>query len=255
MTEFTKVDMDITRYKPKMKPVYVGSIADLRFIPFVAGKETVQVKADGEFNFIHVYKDGAYALNRFGRMTRDLPALKELHALFLKNAADMGEADLLAEMYAVDDDGKPLSLPNFIHYLKGGDPKLHNNIHLGIFQMITAVRDSAVIFPMLEKAFSGKLVHVLDYIVPWDFTDLENYWQQKVVSEGYEGLVIRVNGDTYKAKPNCDVDAVIIGVNKNNKGYARGLAKSVKVALMPTENTFMELGDATIPSEAEARKE
>lgn len=262
MTKFTKVDLDITQYKPRMKPVYVSDVSDLEAIPFDAGKTTVQVKADGEFNLIHIDRKQIYAVNRFGRKTEDLPALRELHVLFLKHETE--QAEILAEIYAVDESGKPVTLPNFIHYLKGGDKSLQSRIHLGMFDLIknvdsigtinpSKIMDSIARFKSLRN-LNGKLCHVLEYIIPKDWEEVENYYEQKVNKEGWEGLVVRSNGDTWKAKPNRDVDAVIIGINKNNKGYAKGLAKSVRVALMRDDGSFVELGDATVASEAEARE-
>lgn len=256
--KFTKVELDITEHKPKMKPIYVSSVKDLRAIPVAFGKTaTVQVKADGEFNFIHIDKNECYAINRFGRKTEDLPALRELHKLFHRHP--YVQVELLAEMYGVDESGKPVSLPNFIHYLKGNNKSLHERIHLGIFDILSADGWSANALQSRKKLeiiyenFNGKLVHVLQYIIPKTQEIIETYYEDKI-KEGWEGLVIRVNGDTYKAKPNRDVDAVIIGINKNTKGYEKGLAKSIRVALMRDDGSFVELGDATVPSEAEARE-
>lgn len=251
MTKFSKVDLDVTEFKPKMKPVYVGKLADLRAIPYAWGNTTIQCKADGEFNYIHIDQKQCVAVNRFGRLTEGLPALRELYTRFLAKA-DSEQVDLLAEMYAVDENEKPLNLPTFVHYLKGNDPTLHNRIRLGIFAFAReTISNSKAVFKILE-GLNGKFCHVLDYIVPKNVAEVEAYWQRKVVEEGYEGLVIRINGETYKAKPNCDIDAVIIGINKNTKGYEKGLAKSVKVALMREDGNFVELGDATVPSVAEA---
>lgn len=257
MTKFTKTIIDITHYKPKMKPIYVTDIFDLQAAPFEAGKTTAQVKADGEFNLIHMDRNEIYAVNRFKRKTEDLPALKELHKLFKE--LDATQAEILGEMYAVDENGKPLPLPTFIHYLKGGDESLHARIHIGIFDLLSVdgVNNSfspTVKFEMLKNSFNGKLVHVLEYIVPQTWEEVEAFYATKVTKEGWEGLVIRTNGSTYKAKPNQDVDAVIIGINHNTKGYEKGLAKSVKVALMRDDGNFVELGDATVASELEARE-
>lgn len=262
MIEFTKMERDITEFKPKMHAVYVKNLADLRTIPFRIG-ETAQVKADGEFSLIHVDRESAYAINRFGRKTENLPALEELHVQFLR-FPKLKEAEFLAELYAIDGQtGKPLPLPKFIHLLKGGDAREHIWIRIGLFDFVKLVGDgevspkyfdSSTKFRILKDFESDlKLVHVLDYIMPKDAKAVEAYYAQKVDKDGWEGLVIRTNGDTYKAKPNCDVDAVIIGINKNNKGYSKGIAKSVKVALMPTEGSFVELGDATVAREDEAR--
>lgn len=267
MVKFTKVNTDITQYKPKMKPIYVKQPDDLQAIPFEFGKTTVQLKADGEFTYVHLDKQGVYAINRFGRKTEDLPALTELWEGFM-GVQSATEMEVLGELYAVDLNGKPLPLPKFIHYLKGNDGYTairHANIHLGIFDVLKiTMRGKETVYPQKNFASSnrrfelaarfekGNLANVLPYYTPKDMDEVYDIWVEKVVNEGWEGLVIR-NGETYKAKPNCDVDAVIIGVNKNTKGYEKGIAKSVVVALMNDEGNFVVLGDATVPSEAEAR--
>lgn len=263
MTKFTKTDKDITAFKPKMKPIYVGKMTDLiEPLPKnVVGKGTLQVKADGEFNYVYIDRDRVYAVNRFGRKTEGLPALKELHMQFLKYEY-LESCELLAEMYAVDENGKTLTLPQFIHYLKGHDKSLHNYIHLGLFDFIKfrsnvvgkvkgKNHDSEARFRMLE-GLNGKLCHVLEWVKPKNWEEVEDFYKVKVDKEGWEGLVIRANGDTWKAKPNRDVDAVILGINKDNKSYGRGLAKSVRVGLLRDDGTFAVLGDATVPSNAEA---
>ena len=258
MTNFTKTTRDITEYKPKMKPIYVSKTQDLHKVSITYGQTTIQVKADGEFNLIHMDKKEAYALNRFGRKTTDLPALNELYNNFKATEAD--EIELLAEMYAKNDNGEPLPLPTFIHYLKGDDVSNHKKIHLGLFtllyfkvgKVIRKQESSKTNFKLMES-LNGKLCHILDYIVPRNKQEIEAYWYQKVVKEKWEGLIIR-NGETYKAKPNQDIDAVIIGINKNSKGYKKQLAKSVKVALMNENGNFIELGDSVVPTEQEAQE-
>jgi ATP-dependent DNA ligase len=75
-----------------------------------------------------------------------------------------------------------------------------------------------------------------------------------VVQLKWEGLVIRLNGDIWKVKPNCDVDVAIIGVNKNNKGYEEGKAKSLKMALMNEEGDYVEIGDCSGIGEEESKQ-
>jgi ATP-dependent DNA ligase len=57
-----------------------------------------------------------------------------------------------------------------------------------------------------------------------------------------------------KVKPNCDVDVAIIGVNKNNKGYEEGKAKSLKMALMNEEGAYVEIGDCSGIGETESKE-
>jgi ATP-dependent DNA ligase len=255
MTSFQKVEQDITCYKPKMHQAKA-----LKEVPFIFGTKniTVQVKADGEFNYVKYSREGeTFMINRFGRKTTNLPCLYELVELLKK--WNMVEAELLAELYAVKD-GKPLTLPNLIHYLKGTDHSLQNFIKLGVFDLlsINGVK-SDLIYPMKYFTMSqwfeaGSLVHVLPWSEPTKFDSVQNFWNEKVEGEKWEGLVIRLNGETWKVKPNCDIDVAIIGINKNNKGFDEGKARSLKMGLMNEDGNFVEIGDCSGVGDEESQE-
>ena len=216
-----------------------------------------QVKADGEFNYIEYSREGeTFALNRFGRKTVGLPALKELAELMRQ--WNIVEAEMLGEFYAVDEQGKPLTLPKLIHYLKGSDTKLQQHVKIGLFELVSLNGTrSELIYPfkfqtMQSWVQGGSLVHVLDWIEPANFEQVQEYWKSKVETDKWEGLVIRFNGDVWKVKPNVNLDAAIIGINKNNKGFELKKAKSLKLALMNDDGSFVEIGDCSGVGEQEA---
>jgi len=255
MTTFEKVAQDITCYKPKMH-----AAKDLKDIPLSFNRNTTcQVKADGEFNYIKYSREGeTFALNRFGRKTVDLPALKELAELMRQ--WNIVEAEMLGELYAVDEQGKPLTLPKLIHYLKGSDTRLQKYVKIGLFELVSLNgARSELIYPLKFQAMQewvqgGSLVHVLDWIEPQNFEALQGYWTQRVETDKWEGLVIRFNGDVWKVKPNVNLDAAIIGINKNNKGFELKKAKSLKLALMNDDGSFVEIGDCSGVGEQEAEE-
>jgi len=255
MTSFEKVDIDVTCYKPKMK--VAKNLKDVPINFANARNLTVQVKADGEFSYIKYEREGeTFAVNRFGRKTTGLPCLVEMCEHLLK--WNIVEAELLAELYSVDENDKPLTLPNLIHYLKGSDTSLQKRIKLGVFELVSLNgAKSELIYPLKFGQMFGwfneaKLVHVLPWSEPTEFQHIQNFWNEKVEGEKWEGLVIRLNGDTWKVKPNCDIDVAIIGVNKNNKGFEQGKAKSLKMALMNEDGSFVEIGDCSGIGEEEA---
>jgi ATP-dependent DNA ligase len=253
MTTFEKVEQDVTCYKPKMH-----SAKDLKDIPLSFNRNTTcQVKADGEFNYIKYSREGeTFALNRFGRKTVALPALMELAGLMVR--WNIVEAEMLGEFYAVDEQGKPLTLPKLIHYLKGSDTILQQFVKIGLFELVSLNgAKSELIFPlkfqtMQEWVKDGSLVHVLDWIEPANLEQVQEYWKDKVETDKWEGLVVRFNGDVWKVKPNVNLDAAIIGINKNNKGFELKKAKSLKLALMNDDGSFVEIGDCSGVGEQEA---
>jgi ATP-dependent DNA ligase len=257
MANFQKVDFDITHLKPKMK-----AFKSLRDVPLQwEGKRniTVQVKADGEFNYVKYSREHeTFLLNRFGRKTTDLPCLNEL--IEHLKTWNIVEAEILAELYAVDKNGKPLTLPNLIHFLKGGDEKLWSQIKLGVFELVSlnGVNSSLIYslkFTQMEQWFQEtKLVHILPWIEPNHYAEVETYWKVMVEGEHWEGLILRQNGETFKVKPNNDIDCVILGINKNNKGYEQGKAKSLKIGLMNEDGSFVEIGDCAGIGEEESKE-
>lgn len=252
---FSKTDFDTTCYKPKMHQA--KSLSEIPFSFNARSNLTIQVKADGEFNWVKYQREGeTYAVNRFGRKTTDLPCLKEFAEQLAK--WNVVECEVLAELYAVDKNNNPLTLPNFIHFLKGEDKSLHNQVKIGLFDLLSVNGvKSELIYSMkysnmMQWCEGGNLVHVLPWSEPTKLESVQNFWKEKVDHEKWEGLVIRQNNDIWKLKPNCDVDAVILGLNKNNKGWDEGMARSVKLALMTDEGNFVEIGDCSGVGEEEA---
>jgi hypothetical protein len=123
----------------------------------------------------------------------------------------------------------------------------------------TLFRRARLIYPlkyeqMIEWFAGASLVHVLDFSEPTSFEQVERFWEHNVVQLKWEGLVIRLNGAIWKVKPNCDVDVAIIGVNKNNKGYEEGKAKSLKMALINEDGDYVEIGDCSGIGEDESKE-
>ena len=208
----------------------------------------VQVKVDGEFTYMH-YKEGeAYTLNRYGKARKDFPALNELTEALKKSG--IREAELLSELYAKEGE-KPLKLPDFIHYIKSGNPDLLAKIHIGIFDLLTvngrAVRENYAwkVEEMERWLKDCRLVAVLPYIKPSSTEEIEEFWKRMVEELGYEGLVARSNMETYKIKPYSEVDAVVIGFKETPSTYERKEIRSLRVALIDQDGTFIELCDVS----------
>jgi hypothetical protein len=253
---FQKVTEDVTCYKPKMK-------ASKTIEELPAGIEgyrnaTVQVKADGEFNYLKYSREGeSFLLNRFGRKTTGLPCLEEFKQLMSRS--NVVEAEILGELYGYEN-GKMLSLPNFIHYLKGGDKKLHKSIKIGLFDIISinGVKCNLIAprkFETMEMwTDGGQSVEVLEWHEASSLIQLQSLFREKVIDGGWEGLVVRFNGEVWKVKPNNGVDVAIGGVNKDNKGFELGMAKSLKMFLMNEDGSFVEIGDCSGVGEDEAKE-
>jgi len=238
--EETITDIKIDHLKPKMK-----TLPSFKALDIVAGQTVIQAKVDGEFTLLSFSKEGSYTVNRWGRARTDFPALNEFVEAMKKTGLE--RAEVLCELFVAEDD-KPRKLPDYIHYIKSGDPELLKKIHIGVFDLVSIkgkpVKQS---YAWKLDEVSGwlegcRLCHVLPYMKPATIQDVEDFWNQWVEQRGYEGLVARSNDDIWKVKPISEVDAVITGINKRELFWS-GKVTSIRLALMDEQGNFVELGD------------
>ena len=250
------IDFKIDHLKPRMKTL--TSIDDLRISPSLV----IMAKADGEFTKLHYKRNGqSTTLNRYGHWRTDFPALSELVQALDKT--DVKEAEILCELFAVDDLGNPLILPDFIHAIKGKDKTLLYKVHIGVWDLVS-VNGKAVTQDYKWKLEELKTwlrtdsgcrlerAYVLPHCVYPSRFDILDFWDNWVRRTGYEGVVARDGCDIFKIKPIRDVDAVIIALNKVDstgkptKRWVEEKVSSVRLALMDKEGLFVELGDSSI---------
>ena len=258
-----KADLKIDHLKPRMKTL--ESIENLRITPSLV----LMAKEDGEFTKLHYRRNAqTTTINRYGHWRTDFPALNELVEALDKT--NLKEAELLVELFAVDDLGCPLILPDFIHAIKGKDKELRKNVHIGVWDLISVngvavTQDYEWKLQELEtwlrktgfEAFGSHQLrldraYVLPHKKPANRKELRDFWNLWVRKIGYEGVVARTASDIYKIKPVRDVDAVIIALNKVDstgkptKRWKEQRVSTVRVALMDKDGIFVELGDCSI---------
>lgn len=236
----SKVNLKIDGYKPQMH-----SLPDVEDLELDVFKTILMVKADGEFTFLAYSKDRVFTVNRYGHLRMDYPALNEFAEALRR--AGITDAGVLCELYAVSE-GKPLKLPQFIHYVKSHDPELIAKVHIGVWDLVTMNGHEVhepYIWKMEEVAGwlrDCRLVHVLPYIVPTHLEEVREFWKEQVEEKGWEGLVARTTRGTFKIKPSGECDAVIIGINKK-KLLKQQKVTSIKLAVMDEDGCFIELSD------------
>ena len=202
----------------------------------------IMAKADGEFTVVYYDSKQCYAVNQYGRMRRDFPAINELCGAIGK----LMEAVFLCELYAVEDD-KPLTVNKFLSMAKGKNA-LPEALRLGVFDLLTTNGE-----PVTEE-YGWKMdevsnwlkgchyCHVLPYIRPQIKEQMVDFWKHYVEEVGFEGVMVRSKGKIWKIKPTADVDAVIIGLNKRSL-FDQEKITSFKTALMDEEGGLLELTD------------
>jgi len=239
----TFVNIDISSLKPKCTTV--KTISQLK----IEKDATIQTKADGEFSLI-VYTDGeSFMINKWKRLRAEYPQLIELSNALRK--LGVKRVEFLGELYAVDEKGRPMKLPDFIRIVKSGDKSLiEKHIRIGIFDLLKIdgheIRQShAFKMQEVENWLKGcRLVHVLPYIVPRNRKQIQEFWRNYVVEKGFEGIVYRDNSQIIKVKPYLEADFVIIGLNKR-KMIEQQQVRSLKIALMTKDGKILDVGDVS----------
>lgn len=254
-------DEEVMRLKPNMvlvpSPVskeWVGS--RIKF----AGETTAQAKADGEFDVLYYNKHGeTFTKNKYGRVEtpKTVPAIADFVKVMKKQ--QIKKAVFLVEMHVFQN--KPLRVCDFIHYLKGHDLALRHFIRLGFFRMVSVegknIHESASWQFEEMQSLLGKQKRLL--VLPWTQVktkeSIEKVWKSFVKKMSYEGLVIRnAAGEIIKMKPELELDAVIVALNKND-GYSKKRGTSLRLALMIDKDTFVEIGDVASGITHDLRRE
>ena len=196
--------------------------------------------------------DVTSTMNKYGRVEdgKNVPAILEAETLLRKNCPTIKSARFLAEMYVRDANDRPLRVSDFVHYLKGGDAKLREKICLGFFDFVELNGKKInedwrwKLEEMKRMLGNTKRVHVLPFCQAKTKLDIEKAWNNLKNNLGYEGLVIHTEDTTYKMKPEIELDAVIVAMQKND-GYTKKQVTSVRCALMTGPDTFLEIGDVS----------
>jgi len=237
----SKVDNRIDHLKPIMK-----TLRSLKTLRIISGRTVVSAKVDGEFTLVTFEEGQSFTLNRWGHQRSNFAALNEFTEAMKRN--NLKKVEALCELYAMED-GKPLKLPQFLHYIKSRDLSLIEKVHLGLWDLLSVdgrkiVENYAWRLEEASKWLNGcKLAQVLPYIIPKTLEEAEEFWKRFVEEQHYEGIVARSNNEIFKLKPVKEVDAVIIGINKVSDLFAQKQVTSIKVALMEEDGTFVELCD------------
>lgn len=248
--EVLHVEEKTNHLKPVMK-----TLLSVKNIPLPS---LLQAKADGEFTFLTYNRLGfsfttqqAYTLNQWGRLRMNFTALNEFSSAMKQT--NIQSAELLCELYAKEQD-KPLKLPQFIHYVKSKLASDHNKVHMGIFDLLSIdgqpITQGALWKYHLVASWLKDCPHVsvLPYFHATTKDEVVAFWKQSVEQQGYEGLVVRTNNNTFKIKPFAELDAVIVGINKKTSYgksnlFAQNQITSLHLALMTPEGYFVEIGD------------
>jgi len=228
-------------YKHANKMKTLGEFEDL--VRTIEGQPTVaSVKVDGEINLLGFEGDDARLVSFEGRVRRNLPLLDEA----ARKLRGKGPSTFVVELYGVDEQENELPYPEAISLLRKPEKEEdEKRIRAAVFDVLeydgTAVskQDYWKRLTIATNVFgNGSYINPV-YATENGESTVEKLWNQQVLKEGHEGLVIRVD-DTYKIKPVNTFDLAVTGVevSKTHPEWAGALL----LAFMDGEGIFRDAG-------------
>lgn len=199
----------------------------------------ISIKIDGVLNAAKYLDGKTYLATREGRITEELPVTEEISKLL--NGKQ--ETILFGELYGVDADGKELPLNETVSITrKPKSPEDENRIKFGIFDIykydgkLVEENDYWKRLLLVQELFeNGKYVHPVYAKNEDGSSAIKKMWEEEVLREGHEGVVLHIEGDTIKIKPTKTVDCLVIAVKPN---LEKGFASSLFLALMDKDGIF-----------------
>lgn len=184
------------------------------------GDAIISVKYDGELVGVYYNAGRAETVTQKGTVRTGMPVTHECAQLM--SAKGYKTAILMAELYAIDQDGKPKSYMTASNILKKPEGGQDQRIRLAVFDIHSIdgkqyenekLEDKLA---LITQIFSeGKYVHPIPY-KRGGIAEAEEQW--KTVPENhYEGLVVHMGGKIFKVKPIMSYDMAIVAVEKSSK--------------------------------------
>lgn len=207
------------------------------------GKPVVtSIKIDGENDILYSDNETIYLINKLGRVRKELPLLEEANSI-LKGK---DKSIFIGELYGVDEEGNELDFNDTMSLIrKPPTEESEHRIRFAIFDALifdgkkTNQNDYWERMTLVQELFEeGKNVHPVYAKKTNGSSVVKEMWEEHVVQKKHEGLVLNIEGDYIKIKPERSVDAAVIAVKPQKD---KDLMGSLFVALMDEEGDFRSL--------------
>lgn len=197
-------------------------------------------KYDGEYANLFYENGQAVILNRSGRVRSGLPCIDE--AIKVLQKSGIRQAVIPAELY-VFDEKKKTRVNDLVNAL--ADEKKIGMLRLACYDILEMdgkeykPDNYGEVLKELDKMLKGgKLIHLVDWTVAKNNSEVKKLFAQWVEKEASEGLVVRSEMPfVWKIKPRHNIDAVVIGFTEGT-GDAKGQVRTMLLALMPEEGKY-----------------
>lgn len=200
------------------------------------------LKVDGEMSMLGWDGLEARLVSVEGRVRRNLPVTDEAERIL----RGKGPSVFIAELYGVDGSGKGLSYSRAVSLLRKPQTEAdEKRIRAAVFDTLeydgkdVSNQDYWKRLTLATNLFGeGAYLHPV-YATEDGESTVQKLWDQQVLQEGYEGLVIRTDG-TYKLKPVDTIDLAVIGVQLSEK--RENWAGALLLAFMDDDGVFRNAG-------------
>jgi ATP-dependent DNA ligase len=200
----------------------------------------VTEKIDGHFYMLFWENDHCFLINPRGKVRYGLPVLKEIEQILKSHS--ITNATFACEVYA--DVPRPRSFDVTKILDAPNNEKDLEKIKISVFDIYQLqekkyFEPAKVLYEQLNHFFSkGKLVNIPKHKKIESRSEIQNYFEEWVIKEGKEGLVIRsADHFAYKIKPYHTLDAVVIGYAESDK--VEGEIRDLLVALRLEDGQFL----------------
>jgi hypothetical protein len=209
------------------------------------GELCVSRKFDGELWFlIQEGKDLALSNSRGKVIFGNFPVLKEAKASLNKSS---GRIIIAGELY-VENEKQRTRAGDLNSSMGGGTKAKIDSIKFIAFDVLYAGDETFAIDQYLEKLtyldslFKGnKTLTTIDTKVVTTSKEVSSHYQQWVVEEKHEGIVVRAaGGRIYKLKPSFSIDAAVIGYTERYEDSTQ--VSAIALALMHDNETYQFIG-------------
>jgi len=198
----------------------------------IAGSELiVTTKIDGEYNLLYFDGNASILINSGGNIKTDLPILAEI-TTYLKSK-DIASLKVAVELCTKDDRSRVFEVMKALKEDVG-------NLSIRAFDILEIDNeeyydDYHITLKKLEELLGTNVVEVKNLAKE----ELEDYFSQKIINDGHEGLVVRSNEFpiVYKLKPLHTIDMAVIGYTaEENK------VRELLLAVMDEKENFIQVG-------------
>jgi len=222
------------------------------------GELCISKKIDGELWFlIQEGKDLALSNSRGKVIFGEFPILKEAKTSLHKFSGRI----IIAGELCVENEKQRSRVGDLNRSMGGGTEAKIDSIKFVAFDVLYASDETFTTdqysekLTYLDSLFKGnKILTTIDTEVVTTSKEVSSYYQQWVVEEKHEGIVVRAVGTRiYKIKPSFSIDAAVIGYTER---YGDGSQVSaIALALMRDNETYQFIGSCGSLGSDKDRKE